>query len=300
MESKIITDYGRVLRKGSIKTIVDLDESLKIDFSFQLHSIHDLVNEFEGIMPPNRISHNILAFIKNGSGEKIIGNHRFRIHPNLGLIFPKNIIHSTNKWSLDTSGYMLSFNESLFEEHHFPVTFLQLPTLFKLSTIPYRPFNKFTSQKVQTLFEELKLLQNAIEPGDRKIFILKLSELIVIYQKEFVNNKAIAKNANCIFDKFVDFVEAKFKKTREVKFYATLLSVHPNHLNKIVRASSKMSAKEYIHHRIINEAKYLLSATSIPMKEIAFELGFADYIYFSRLFKRLVEQTPVHYRKYNT
>ena len=108
MQENIITQYGKVLRKGSIKTIVDLNESLKIDFNFQLHSINDLVTEFEGIMSPNRISHYVMAFIRNGSGKKTIGGHSFDIQPNSGLIFPKNVIHSTNKWGLDTSGYMLT------------------------------------------------------------------------------------------------------------------------------------------------------------------------------------------------
>ena len=74
MQENIITQYGKVLRKGSIKTIVDLNESLKIDFNFQLHSINDLVTEFEGIMSPNRISHYVMAFIRNGSGKKRLGD----------------------------------------------------------------------------------------------------------------------------------------------------------------------------------------------------------------------------------
>ena len=91
-----------------------MNDSLKIDFNFQLHSINDLVTEFDGVMPPNRISHYIIAFIQKGSGRKTIGNYSFEIEPNLGMIFPKKVIHSTNKWSLNTAGYMLSFDERLF------------------------------------------------------------------------------------------------------------------------------------------------------------------------------------------
>jgi len=300
VNKKIIADYGRVLRKGSKKSIVDLDQALKIDFNFQIHNINDLVNEFGGIMPPNRISHYVLAFIKQGNGQKIIGHHNFNIHPNLGIIFPKNIIHSTNKWSLTTAGYMLSFNESLFEEHHFPVSFLQLPALFKMSTIPYKTFDKSTAKKVQFLFKELSDIANSTDTSDKKLFILKLSELIIIYQKEFDNSNGRKKNKNHLFDKFVDLLEAEHKQNKEVRYYANILLVHQNHLNKIVRSSSKLSAKEYIHHRIMNEAKYLLSSTSIPIKEIAYELGYSDYNYFSRIFKQIVGQTPLCYRKYNT
>jgi len=282
------------LRKASIETITDLDKSLKIDFNFQLHNISDLVNEFGGFMPPNRISHYVIAFISAGKGMKTIGNHSFEISENMGLVFPKNIIHSTNKWSLNTTGYMLSFNESLFEEYQFPASFLNLSKLFKHSVIPYRIFQNSSPSDVMQLFEDLLQLQNT----NKKLFILKLSELLLKYEEEFCTN-ATAYKTNSLFDNFVEIVESDFKSNKEVKSYAERLSVHPNYLNKVIRSSSQLSAKEFIHQRIIQEAKYLLSATSIPIKEIAFELGFNDYNYFSRLFKNITTQTPFAYRKQN-
>ncbi len=296
MKEKIISDYGRVLRKGSIKSIVDLSQSLKIDFNFQIHNINDLVTEFNGVMPPNRISHYILAYIKTGSGKKTIGNYSFEIQPGSGLIFPKNVIHSTNRWSLDTSGFMLSFDDSVFEDYQFPKSFLQLNKLFRLSVNPHRIFDTETSQIIESLFREIKKLKDSEDIQNKKLFILKLSELIIEYQKVYLKKDDLKQEKISLFDEFVELLEANYKKEKEVNFYAEKLSVHPNYLNKIVRDSSDYSTKEFIDLRIVQEAKYLLTATAIPLKEIAYDLGFQDYNYFSRFFKKSAGQTPKLYR----
>ncbi len=296
MKERIISQYGRVLRKGSIKTIIDLNESLKIDFNFQMHNINDLVTEFDGIMPPNRISHYVLAFINKGSGKKIIGSHSFNIQPNMGLIIPKNMIHSTNSWSLDTSGYMLTFNDFIFSEYQFPISFLQLHRLFKISSTPYSIFDLEASMQVELLFNEIKRLSQIKEPQEQKLFILKLAELILLYQKEFFSQEKFSNKKDTLFDEFVELLESNYKSEKEVGYYASKLSIHSNYLNKLVRSSTKSSAKDYIDNRIVQEAKYLLISTSIPIKEIGLDLGFTDYNYFSRFFKKKTGQSPKYFR----
>lgn len=299
MKDRIISEYGRALKKGSDKTIVDFSESLSIDFNFQVHEINDLVREFNGVMPPNRISHFVIAFIKKGLGKKTIGNYTFEIQPDLGLIFPKNVIHSTKKWSLETSGYMLSFDDSIFEEQKISTSFLHIHKLFKLSVIPYRIFDKPTSEKIESLFAELIVLNNSGDTLEKKLVVLKLAELILIYQKVFLSTKNITSEKETLFDRFVDLLELNYKTERQVNYYSSKLTVHANHLNRTVHLSSKMSAKDYINNRVLQEAKYMLTSTDLPVKEIAYDLGFSDCNYFSRFFKRNIQKSPMEYRREN-
>jgi hypothetical protein len=114
-----------------------------------------MVTEFNGVMPPNRMAHYIMALVTHGSGAKIIGSHRFDIEPGMAMIFPKRVIHATNRWSLDTTGYMQSFSEALFEETQLPVAYLQLLQLFRLSMKPYLVLDAVTAGKAEGLFREL-------------------------------------------------------------------------------------------------------------------------------------------------
>ncbi len=285
------------MRDGAVDHIVDLDSSVKIDFNFQIQHIRDMVTEFNGVMPPNRMTHYIIALITKGRGTKIIGSHQFDIEPGMALIFPKRVIHSTNRWSLDTAGYMLTFSEALFGEMQFPVSYLQLPQLFRLSRKPYLVLNTEIAAYAERLFIELFQLREASHPVDRKLFILKLSELILLYHRAFVPASDTINQKGILFDTFIDLVEENFREHREVQYYADRLHIHANHLNRIVQTSCGYSAKEFIQQRVFMEAKYLLSATKIPVKQIAYDLGFSDDNYFCRQFKQFVKETPLGYRQ---
>ena len=113
-DSELIRKYGDLLRAGADDEIIDMDDSLGIEFDFQIHKIDDLVKEFGGQMHPSRISHNVMAVITAGSGIKKIGMHRFDIGECLLMIIPAWCIHSSTDWSLDTKGYMLTFGNGFF------------------------------------------------------------------------------------------------------------------------------------------------------------------------------------------
>ena len=84
---------------------------------------------------------------------------------------------------------------------------------------------------------------------------------------------------------------------RTVKYFASYLSVHPNHLNAVVKRKTQKTAIAFIHEQLIHEAKSLLSQTELSIKEIAFKLGFNEPSHFNHFFKKQTHLTPVLYRK---
>ena len=67
-------------------------------------------------------------------------------------------------------------------------------------------------------------------------------------------------------------------------------------MNHIVKKATGLTAKQTISKRIVIEAKYLLSSTTLSVKEIAYELGFEDANYFISFFKKEQQTTPTQYR----
>ena len=58
-----------------------------------------------------------------------------------------------------------------------------------------------------------------------------------------------------------------------------------------------MSPLEYVHTLRLEEAKQMLETGEQPIEGIANEVGYEDAAFFSRLFRRKVELTPVQYRR---
>jgi transcriptional regulator GlxA family with amidase domain len=58
-----------------------------------------------------------------------------------------------------------------------------------------------------------------------------------------------------------------------------------------------ISPLEYVHKLRLEEAKQMLEATDLAIEAVAWEVGYQDPSFFSRLFKRQVALTPAQYRR---
>jgi AraC family transcriptional activator of pobA len=79
-------------------------------------------------------------------------------------------------------------------------------------------------------------------------------------------------------------------------FFAEKLNVASSHLNDCVKATIGISVTGFLQQTMLLEAKRQLYYTNADVKAIAFNLGFEDHTYFSRLFKKLSYETPLAFR----
>jgi len=296
-DNSLIPKYGNLLRRVPKHVIANLDLAMTPSRNFQMQNINDMINEFKGEMPPNRMSHYILAYITSGTGTKVIGDFKFEIQEDMALIFPKSVVHSSENWSLATSGYMLSFSESLFESLQLPISFLEITNLFKRSAKPYHLLNREESLLVRQLFAEISRYYLGGNEIDSKLFILKLSELILHYKQFFGGGEILTVRNSMAFDRFVELVENNYQRNKDVVYYASKLSIHPNHLNRIVKQHSNLTTKEFIAQRLMQEVRYLLHLSSLSVKEISYLVGYNNVNYFCRHFKVIHKISALEYRK---
>ncbi|MEH6305504.1 helix-turn-helix transcriptional regulator [Olivibacter sp. CPCC 100613] len=98
---------------------------------------------------------------------------------------------------------------------------------------------------------------------------------------------------------FKNLLESNFAIIKRPSDYAKKLSVSTSYLNECVKKTTGQPVSYHIQQRLILEAKRLLYHSQKSVKEIAFELGYDDYAYFSRLFTRTVGMTALSFRKKN-
>lgn len=94
-------------------------------------------------------------------------------------------------------------------------------------------------------------------------------------------------------------LEKDFKKVKNPAEYAKHLNISASYLNECVKTSTGRSVSAQIQQRIILEAKRLLFHSNRSVKEIAAELGYDDFSYFTRLFVKVAGSTPVVFRDKN-
>lgn len=79
--------------------------------------------------------------------------------------------------------------------------------------------------------------------------------------------------------------------------YAAMLNISEVYLNEAVKGATGMSVGAYVRSRVVTQARRMLVYTSQSSKEIAYALGYDDYAYFSKMFKKATGKSPSDYRK---
>ncbi|WP_437397823.1 helix-turn-helix domain-containing protein [Flagellimonas lutimaris] len=89
----------------------------------------------------------------------------------------------------------------------------------------------------------------------------------------------------------VDFPNAPLEM-KSAKDFATHLSVHVNHLNRMVKKQTHKTTTEHIADRVLREAVALLQHSDHSISEIAYSLGFDNPAYFTNFFKGKMGVSP--------
>lgn len=79
--------------------------------------------------------------------------------------------------------------------------------------------------------------------------------------------------------------------------FARQLAVHPNHLNKVLQATTGRSTTAHLAGRLAAEAQALLQYSPWSLADIAHGLGFGHQTNFASFFKKHTGYSPAEYRR---
>lgn len=93
------------------------------------------------------------------------------------------------------------------------------------------------------------------------------------------------------------FLEENLNAPLSVEMLCSALSISKARLYALFEKRYGMGVAEYIRHCRLRKAKKLLTETTLPISEVVSQCGFADYNYFSKVFKKYCSMSPREYRK---
>jgi len=99
--------------------------------------------------------------------------------------------------------------------------------------------------------------------------------------------------------KFKNLLSTNIKAIKSPSAYASMLNISTGHLNEAIKGITGSTVSYWIKHEVISEAKRLLYHSDVDVKEIAHELGFSDYSYFIRSFRKVCGLSPLKFRLLN-
>lgn len=100
-----------------------------------------------------------------------------------------------------------------------------------------------------------------------------------------------------LYCKFKMLLEEKYVEYSYADSYYIILGVPLKKLNEIVKSFTGKTACQLADEKIVLEAKRILTHQHIKIKEVAWQLGYEDEYYFSRIFKKIEGIAPKNYKK---
>jgi AraC family transcriptional activator of pobA len=240
-----------------------------------------------------------IVWIQKGSGIYRIGLSQTVIADNtLFFVKPKQLYQFRPLGAVE--GYVLSFSDSFLdiEDQRSDTTYYQY--LFKLFSATsgmaigpsLSPDLSDLIDKMKTEFNSAHLFRMEMVRRYFKIFLLYLT-------RELEGSRPLCRPARRpdLVEKFMSLLDKNFKTHKMVSEYACDLLVTPSHLNEIIKKVTGYPAGHHIRLRLVLEAKRLGVYSDLPMKEIAYDLGFSDSAHFSKLFKAMTGKNFTDFKK---
>jgi AraC family transcriptional regulator, transcriptional activator of pobA len=102
---------------------------------------------------------------------------------------------------------------------------------------------------------------------------------------------------------FLELLEQQFPvdsqcpiRLRYASQFADHLSIHVNHLNRVIKQNLNKTTTQVISERILQEAKILLRHRDLSVTDIAYVLGFTEVTHFNNFFKKHTQVSPTKFR----
>lgn len=241
-----------------------------------------------------RIIYHKIFLIEEGQGTLQIDGITYPVSGNELFLLAKGQLYS---FGTDTiiSGYELSFGDCFWEKAPASASNCKAVLFNDVSVNQHIPVENNEPGTLFKMLHEEFLKETYINKPDALAAYLKII-MIKIANINAALIKAYDSYENRIYREFIALLNKHYQDIHEVSAFAAKLSISARKLADICKACSGKGAKDIINEHIITEAKRSLQFSSLPVKEIAFELNFSTPEQFSHFFKKNTGTAPYEYR----
>jgi AraC family transcriptional regulator, transcriptional activator of pobA len=240
-----------------------------------------------------------IIFVTDQTATHTVDFQTYTLEPGDVLIIPRNSVHNVPNptpygglWLLFTDAFLLP------EQSRQLATMALFNPLIDNKHLALPPDAQPYIDLLHHEYRHQAQVRQGAGPGllQHLLFalLLKLDALALTYPAT-----PAQAGQQAVYLHFMALLEVEFRQHRPVTYVADVLRTTPKRLNAALMAQTGQTASELLTDRLVLEAKRLLTYTSLSVKEVAYELGFEDSHYFSRLFKKQVRLSPELFRSSN-
>lgn len=239
---------------------------------------------------PQGAEEHILIFCTQGKGWYEINGERRTIEANEVLLIPRGMAHNygaddTNPWSIHWVHFV--GNEADFFVYHLPIG------KYKLLIEPQ------CAQMVNQLFTEC--YDSFVGGFVLYRFIYCAQVLHHLLGVLFLNNSSFSPAQRTSqfhsIEETLRFLHQNLYREVSLGEMSDHAGLSTSHFSFLFKQQTGYSPMDYFIHLKMQRACTMLSFSQKTVHEIAYEIGYSDPYYFSRIFKKIIGVSPRSYRE---
>lgn len=228
----------------------------------------------------------LIGIIISGSQHLSVDFEKYELKTGNAIILFPGQIHASEP-STDTDGFALLLSPELLSDKD----------LLAIRKLQFG--NKIIELKEDDLHDIIQLY-NVLKKRHQKAREIELSLANAIKHMVIANitpnHSSVPNRYIRLVMKFHQLMEQNIRTVKSPTEYASMLNVSGVYLNEAVKSVTGKNASCLIGEYVTMLAKRELCYTRLSAQEIAINLGYVDYSYFSRLFSRHASMSPKSFR----
>jgi AraC family transcriptional activator of pobA len=237
-----------------------------------------------------------MVLVSQGRGVARAEDTLFPFEPPALTFTPAGSVHAY-EFEPGTVGFVITFGQDIVDElAQRDPAISQLFVTPRTLELPPHAATTAVLQDVQRLAAE-----HAEGAAGRALAVegwlaLLLAHALRLSQAPEPPGRASPPRSRQLVTRFRALLESRLSSGLSVPQYALALRVSEAQLRHACLAATGQPPGQIIHARLLLEAKRQLAYTALPVREIAYALGFEDSAYFTRFFTRRTGVSPRSYR----
>ena len=246
----------------------------------------------------------LIGLKKVKSGYVLYGRTKFD-HETGPMIFikPRQVVEMRNL-EFEEDGYILVFHEDFLTGHSLHED-IQRYAFFDYETNEALHLAPKEEKIIWNIFYTIEQeYNNSEDEFSKEIILAGINSMLKyaerFYKRQFINRKQLSGKTvtgfNKILKQYIKDGSLNDNGLPSVGDLANRLNISSRYLTDLLKIETGKTAIELIHIALIGEAKDRLRKKDKSISEIAYDLGFENMSYFSRLFKKETGMLPTSYK----
>lgn len=248
-----------------------------------------------------------IAYVLNGKIEFFVNEHTYILNEGDGVFVNSDVLHNYGSALKDIKcifpnilfdGMMISgADDLLYDKYVKPLLFNS-----EISYIVFKQGESKSDEFIHDIINAFNLLEDmnwGFEFELRGIltnFIMRLYSYLPDSSKKYNADKPAILSQIVALRKMIAFIKNNSPFQITVQDIADSASLSVRECQRCFKENIRSTPITYLNELRIDQAKSLLSRTTLSISEICEKCGFSGASYFSELFRRKTGLTPVKYR----